>query len=172
MTRLTLNAEFLRRHLFALVAMLGIGGWFAYDGLVVYPRTDAAALYESIEKRSPPPDLPRERLEAFKLQKIRSQYGFAAFSLLAALAIGAHLAAVSRFRMEYDDAGFALNGRRHAFSDAVRVDDGKWKSKGRSRVFLADGSSFVLDAWHFSGAENLHSRFAKIPPCAGSEKIV
>jgi hypothetical protein len=37
MTKLKVNPEFFRRHLFVTVLMAGLGAWFAYDGYVKYP---------------------------------------------------------------------------------------------------------------------------------------
>ena len=49
MKRLKLNPEFFYRHLAVCILMLGMGCWFGYDGLVAYPNTPAAELYEKIE---------------------------------------------------------------------------------------------------------------------------
>lgn len=149
MKRLTLNREFLMRHLGVCLLMFGLSGWFAYDAFVTYPQTDAAALYESIEKAAPGE---RVDLESFKRQKIQTQYGFAALSLLAALAVGLHLLAVARFRFSYDETGFDWKGKRYALSDITSVDRTQWgKGKKGLLVLTVGGIRITLDAWHHQG---------------------
>jgi len=150
MTKLTINREFLKRHLFAIVVLAGMGGWFGYDGLITYPRMTAAALYESIEKSAPPEGTSDEKLEAFKTQKIQTQYGLAAILLLVALAAGLHLLDVSRLDFAFDRAGFTWRGRRYAFGDIRKVDRSKWAKKGILVLTLVDGT-VTLDAWHHTG---------------------
>ena len=130
--------------------MFGVGCWFGYDGFVAYPRTDAAALYESIEKSAPPADFP---LESFKQQKIRSQYGFTALCLLASVLIGLHLASVAAFRFAFDADGFVWRGKRRPLSDVKSVDRSAWKKKGIVTLTLADGDRVALDAWHHLGVK-------------------
>ena len=48
--KLKINSEYATRHLFVTLLMIGLGGWFGYDGFVRYPATSADALYRSIEK--------------------------------------------------------------------------------------------------------------------------
>ena len=156
-----LNGEYALRHLFACLVMLCLGGWFAYDGFVVYPATPAAAIYEKIEG-SPP----REGMdvEAFKAQKIKTQYGFAFLCLGAFAVVALRLAAAARFSLEFDDEGFSFQGRRHSYGDVARIDDSRWEKKGVSRVVFKDGDSeraLVLDAWHHSGIKEFHSKLAK-----------
>ena len=143
MKRLTLNREFATRHLGVALLMLGLSGWFGYDGFVRYPATPAADLYRSIEGSDAPAGFD---LEAFKRQKTQTQYGFTVLSLLAALIIAGHVGALAAFRFEYDDEGFVYRGVRRAFVDVKRVDWSKWKEKGIVRV---DG--IKLDAWHHAG---------------------
>ena len=87
MKSLKINTEFLYRHLGVCLLMFGLGCWFGYDGFVEYPKTPAAELYEQIEKSKPPEGF---ALEAFKRQKIKSQYGFSALCLVASVLIGLH----------------------------------------------------------------------------------
>jgi len=155
MNRLKLNREFLFRHLAVCLLMFGLGCWFGYDGLVSYPKTPAAALYERIERAKPPEGFP---LEAFKRQKIRSQYGFAALCLLASALIGLHLASVAAFRFEWDETGFVWRGKRHPLSDVKEVDRAQWRRKGILRLVLSDGARVPLDAWHHAGVRE----FAKL----------
>ena len=150
MKKLKLNPEFFRRHLAVCLLMVGLGCWFGYDGLVSYPKTPAAELYEKIEKAKAPEGYP---LEAFKRQKIKSQYGFAALCLVAASLIGVNLSAAAFFRFEYDETSFVWDGRRRMLSEVKSVDRSQWKKKGILKLVLEDGSKVVLDAWHHLGVK-------------------
>lgn len=146
MTVLKLNREFLTRHIGVCLLMAGLACWFGYDGFVTYPKTPAAALYESIEK-SPAPE--GCDVEAFKSQKIKTQYGLAGLCLLASLAVGLHLLAVSRFRFAFDETGFEWKGERHPYSDVKSVDRSQWgKGKKGILVLRLERETISLDAWH------------------------
>lgn len=151
MKRLKLNPEFFYRHLAVCLLMLGMGCWFGYDGFVAYPKTPAAELYEKIEKSKPPEGF---GLDAFKRQKIQSQYGFTVMCLLASALIGVNLASAAAFRFEYDANGFVWKGKRRALADIKSVDMSKWRKKGIAKLVLADGSRVTLDAWHHLGVKD------------------
>ena len=157
MKQLKLNKEFFHRHLAVCLLMAGFGCWFGYDGFVSYPKTPAAELYEKIEKAKAPEGFD---LEAFKRQKIKSQYGFTTLCLLAAALIGINLASAAFFRFDYDDESFVWEGKRHPLSDIKSVDRSKWKSKGIAKLILADGAKITLDAWHHAGVKDF---MAKVP---------
>ncbi len=150
MKTLKVNREFLVRHLAVCLLMLGMGCWFGYDGLVTYRRAPAAELYEKIESAKPPEGFP---LEAFKEQKIKTQYGFAILCLVASALIGLHLASVAAFRFDWDESSFVWNGKRYQLSDVKSADRSKWKSKGILRLTLSDGTRVTLDAWHHVGVK-------------------
>ena len=147
MRRLTLNREFAVRHLGVAALMLGLCGWFGYDGLVKYPATPAADLYRAIEGSDAPDGLD---LDAFKRQKTQTQYGFAALALLAALVIAGHVGLLARFRFEHDDEGFVFRGARRKFADVKTVDWTQWEKKGIVRL---DG--LTLDSWHHEGVKEV-----------------
>ena len=151
MKSLKINTEFLYRHLGVCLLMFGLGCWFGYDGFVKYPKTDAAELYEQIEKSKPPEGF---ALEAFKSQKIKSQYGFSALCLVASVLIGLHLASVAMFRFDHDETSFVWNGKKYALSDVKSVDRSQWKKKGIVKLELADGVRVTLDAWHHLGVKD------------------
>ena len=160
MKRLALNREFAVRHFGVALLMLALCGWFGYDGFVRYPATPAAELYRAIEGRDAPEGCDLGR---FKDQKTKTQYGFAALALLAALVVGGHAFAVSRFLFEYDDEGFAFRGRRTAYRDVKSVDRSRWEHKGIIRV---DG--VTLDAWHHVGVREVVANLDRArPPEAG-----
>lgn len=145
-----LNREFAVRHLFVALLLAGMAAWFAYDGFVRYSSATAHDLYVAIEKREPAEGFD---LEAFKRQKTQTQYGLAAFFLLASVAVGAHLLAVSRFRFAFDGDGFTSGGRRYGFADIVSVDRSRWESKRIAGLALKDGRRVTLDAWHHDGVK-------------------
>lgn len=153
MKRLTLNREFAVRHLGVALLMLGLSGWFGYDGFVRYPATPAAELYRSIEGNDAPAGFD---LDAFKRQKTQTQHGFALLALLAALVIAGHVGLLARFRFEYDDEGFVFRGTRRKFADVKAVDWSQWEKKGIVRV---DG--ITLDAWHHAGVREVAERLKK-----------
>jgi len=148
--KLKLNGEFAKRHLFVAVLMFGMGCWFGYDGFVGYPAKDAAVLYREIEGSDAPKGLD---LEAFKRQKIQTQYGFTFLAFLAAFLVGGHLWLVSRFTFTFDETGFVFAGKRHAFDEIKRVDRSQWDKKGILTI-AGDGFSVKLDAWHHVGVRD------------------
>jgi hypothetical protein len=150
MNALTLNLEYARRHLGVCVLMLGLGGWFGYDGLVTYPKTPAAQLYESIEKAPPPEGFD---VEAFKVQKTQTQYGLMGFCLLVGAVVGLRLLASSKFRFEWDESGFVWKGVKHPLSDVKKVVRDQWEKKGILVLHL-DREKVVLDAWHHLGVKD------------------
>ena len=151
MKQLKLNKEFFHRHLAVCLLMVGLGCWFGYDGFVSYPKTPAAELYEKIEKAKAPEGYP---LEAFKRQKIKSQYGFAALCLVAAALIGINISAAAFFRFEYDETSFVYDGKRRMLGEVKSVDRSQWKKKGILKLVLEDGTKVVLDAWHHLGVKD------------------
>lgn len=147
MKKLTLNREYATRHLFVAILMAGLSCWFGYDGLVRYPATPAAELYRSVEGCDAPEGCD---LEAFKDQKTKTQYGFAALSLLASLVVGFRLCRASALDVAFDEEGLVVRGRRRAFADVKKVDWSRWEKKG---IVVVDG--LVLDAWHHQGVKEL-----------------
>ena len=145
MTRLKLNPEYAKRHLFVTLLMVGLGGWFGYDGFVGYPATPAAELYKSIEKSDAPEGYD---LEEFKRQKIGTQYGFMILAFFAAAVVGSRLMRHRRFKFGYTDDFYVYRGRRHLISKIKAIDRSKWEKKG---IVNVDG--ITLDAWHHLGVK-------------------
>ena len=145
MTRLKLNPEYAKRHLFVTLLMVALGGWFGYDGFIGYPATPAAELYKSIEKSDPPEGFD---LEAFKRQKIGTQYGFTLLAFFVAAVVGSRLMRNRRFKFGYADDYYVYRGHRHLISEIKTVDRSKWEKKGIVKV---DG--ITLDAWHHLGVK-------------------
>ena len=152
MTKLKLNPEYAMRHLFVTLLMTGLFCWFGYDGFIRYPATPAAELYKSIEGSDAPEDCD---LEAFKVQKTKTQYGFTILSLFVALVVGSNLLKSRRFKFEFDDTGYVYRGRRHDYSKIKKIDRSKWEKKG---VIVVDG--ITLDSWHHLGVKEF---VAKLP---------
>lgn len=143
MKRFKLNPDFARRYFFVALLFLGMGGWFAYDGLVSYPKTDAAALYESIEKSAPPPEMDRSRLEAFKRQKIQSQYGLAGVLFVAGAWVAFILFKAWKFDFDPEKAGKIL-----------AVDRSKWEKKGILVLTTENCGKVTLDSFHHLGVSD------------------
>ncbi|MGN0854472.1 MAG: hypothetical protein ACI4R9_03010 [Kiritimatiellia bacterium] len=155
--KVNVNKEYMMRHLLVAALMLGLSGWFGFDGFVRYPATDAAALYEAIEGAPPAPGMPEAELARFKAQKIRFQRMFALALLLVGGVVGVRLGRSMRFSLAYDADGFTVNGVRHAYADVKALDDGEWEKKGIARVVLAD-RRIVLDAWHHVGIKEFYEK--------------
>ena len=145
MTRLKLNPEYAKRHLFVTLLMVALGCWFGYDGFIGYPATPAAELYKSIEKSDPPEGTD---LEAFKKQKIGTQYGFTILAFFVAVVVGSRLARNRRFKFGYADDFYVYRGRRRPFSSIKKIDRSQWEKKG---IIKVDG--ITLDSWHHLGVK-------------------
>ena len=152
--KLTLNREFAIRHVGVALLMLGLSCWFGYDGFVRYPATPAAELYKSIEGSDAPEGF---NLEAFKVQKTQTQYGFTFLTLLASIVIGGHVWLLSKFKFEYDDESYTFAGRRVALKDIKSVDRSQWEKKSIIRV---DG--IKLDAWHHVGVKEFVEKLGSV----------
>ena len=140
MKKFKLNPDFVKRYCFVVLVFAGMGGWFGYDGFVTYPRTEAAALYESIEKAPPPPEMGNDKLEAFKRQKINSQYGLSAILLVAAVWVALILYRAWKFNFDPEKAGEILS-----------VDRSKWAKKGILVLTTENCGKVTLDSFHHLG---------------------
>ena len=145
MQRLKLNPEYARRHLFVTLLMVALGCWFGYDGFIGYPATPAAELYKSIEGSDAPEGFD---LDAFKRQKIGTQYGFTILAFFAAAVVGSRLAKSKRFKFGYTDDCYVYRRRRHPLSSIKKIDRSKWEKKGIVKI---DG--ITLDSWHHLGVK-------------------
>lgn len=145
-----LNPDFARRYCFVALLFAGMGGWFGYDGFVTYPKTDAAALYESIEKSAPPPEMSAESLEAFKSQKIKTQYGLAGALFAASLWVAFVLFKAWRFDFDPGRAGEILS-----------VDRSRWEKKGILVLSTEKLGKVTLDSFHHLGVTEYEKTLAK-----------
>lgn len=151
MTKLKLNKEYAFRHLFVTLLMAGLFLWFAYDGLVRYPKTPAAELYREIEKADAPQGYD---LESFKRQKTTTQQSFALLALLASLTVGLRLLKAAQFDFAFDDTSFVWRGKTFALSEIAQIDRAKWESKAILAIRTKDGTKLTLDAWHHLGVKD------------------
>lgn len=156
--KLSLNKEFFIRHLAVTLLMAGMGCWFGYDGYVGYPSQTPRQLYMAAHENAEPES--EAAAQKFYDSAIPRQKQFMAIAFLAALAIGGHLFAVSRLKVDFDGEGFTWKGHRFAWADVKKVDDSQWEKKGISRVILEPGT-LVLDSWHHKGVKELHELLAK-----------
>ncbi len=153
--KLQLNREFATRHLGVAALMLALSLWFAYDGFIAYPATSGHDLYVKIEKSEPPAGFD---LEAFKTQKIQTQYGFTLFTLLVSGIIAAGVLRNHRRTLEWDDermTGTLTQNKPLAFAEIKTVDTRRWDNKGILVLHAQDGRRVTLDAWHHTGVEEL-----------------
>ena len=153
MTRLKINSEYAKRHLFVVAVFLSLSGWFGYDGFVRYPAQDAAALYESIEKSSAPADFD---LEEFKLQKIQSQKYFSYFLFVFASVVLFRLWRSFKFDFSWNSEFFVVSGVRRSLSEITAVDKLKWEKTGIA-VISGKDFSVKLDSWHHVGVKEFIS---------------
>jgi len=149
--KLTINREFLGRHLFALVVLAGMGCWFGYDGYVKYPSKTPMELYAEAHNGEQAKDEAVAR--KFYDEAVPRQKEFMALCLVAATLVGLHLLAIVRTKVEFDDDGFTWNGRRYAYGDVKATDRSKWSKKGIAVVELKDGRKLKLDSWHHMGVD-------------------
>lgn len=165
---LNLNREFAIRHLGVAVLFVALACWFGYDGFVRYPSLSAHDIYVSIEKSEPKAGAD---LEAFKQQKIKTQYGFTGLCLLAGAVVALGVLRNKLSTLTWDNDGMCgtlTGGRPLAFSDISGVEDEQWARKGII-VFLAkDGRRVKLDAWHHTGVEELVAKI--FPPKSDKEE--
>lgn len=150
-----LNREFAVRYLFVALLMLGLGGWFGYDGFVRYPSLPAATLYADCHGGEAP--VSAEAAEKFRATAIPRQKQFMALSLLASFLVGACLVRAVRFRFSWDETGFAVGDRRYTFAEIVAVETKRWEKKGILVLRLPAGA-VTLDAWHHAGVEAFRAR--------------
>ena len=141
MTKLKVNPEFFKRHLFVTVLMAALGCWFGYDGFVKYPAADDKFFEEQ--------HLVRETATERQKQ-------FMVLAFLASIAVGAHLWKVAKFRLEYDEEGFVYKGEKHLYRDIKSIDRSKWEKKG---IIKVDG--IVLDAWHHLGVKEIEKNIGR-----------
>ena len=92
-------------------------------------------------------------LDAFKKQKIGTQYGFTILAFLAAAVVGSRLMKSKRFVFEFDDKSFVYRGRRHLISSVKKIDRSQWEKKG---IIKIDG--ITLDSWHHLGVKEFVER--------------
>lgn len=151
MKKFKLNPDFAKRYLFVALLFAGMGGWFGYDAVVTYPNTDAAALYTSIEKSAPPPEMPTEALEAFKKQKIQSQYGLAAILFVASAWVSFIL--FKAWKFDFDPA---------ACGKILSVDRSRWEKKGILVLTTENRGKVVLDSFHNLGVTDYEKELREI----------
>ncbi len=142
--------------------MVGLGGWFGYDGFIRYPATPATELYRSIEGSPAPAEM---NLEAFKRQKIQTQYGFTFISLIVALIVGLRLLKSYKFKFEFDKDCFTTQGKRFTYADIKEIDHKEWDKKRILKIKLTNGWVVILDAWHHLGVKD----FEEMARAAGFE---
>ena len=156
--KLTLNREYVLRHLGVAALFLGLCGWFLYDGFITYPKMDDAKFSEEILHGR------QGDFDKLKQEAINRQFQFAGICGIAALLIAAGVGRCRLQTLEWDDAqlcGSLTGGKPLAFADISGIDDRRWEKKGILVVYANDGRRFTLDTWHHSGAKKLAERILR-----------
>lgn len=156
--KLTLNREYVMRHLGVAALFLGLCGWFLYDGTITYPKMDDAKFSEEILHGR------QGDFDKLKQEAINRQFQFAGICGIAALLIAVGVGRCRLQTLEWDDAqlcGSLTGGKPLAFADINGIDDRRWEKKGILVVYANDGRRFTLDTWHHSGAKELAEKILK-----------
>ena len=124
------------RYIFSAL-MLVMGGWFAYDGFVTYPRHNELHLLHVRDPANYPKDYPTHNAASIRLQKI---LGFA----LPITGLGLLAWTLYNSRGAYRLAGDVLSVPGHPdvpLSAITQIDKSKWDRKGIAhlRYALPDG---------------------------------
>ena len=139
--KLSLNREYAMRHGGVAILLFGLGMYFLYDAIFVYPYlTEADGHHTTVE----------------------FQYSMAAILSSFAAIVGFRLFRNFRRTLEWDEEkmwGSVTGGVPVAFSDIERCDRRQWDSKGIVVVHAKNGKRYVLDAWHHNGVKDLEKRF-------------
>ena len=135
--KLSLNREYAMRHLGVAILMFGLGMYFLYDAIFVYPYlTEADGHHTTVE----------------------FQYSMAGILTLFAAVVGIRLFRNFKRTLEWDGeqmCGSLTGGVPVKFSDITHCDRRQWDSKGILVVYAKSGKHYVLDAWHHAGVKEL-----------------
>ncbi len=171
--------RFYFRFIFIGLTLLGMAGWFLYDGAVSYPKQfDRARKYEELLKDSRidewpnvaaengwPTDKPKNEVDS------QVQYIFA--GILGILGLWCLLiVGLARGRwIEGTKSGITTSwGQSLNFDDVISLDKKQWRKKGIAKVVYQDGSRtrrFVIDDYKFdreSTGEILKNLEARLSP--------
>ena len=126
------------RYIFSAL-LLAMGGWFAYDGFVTYPRDNAMHLLHVRDPAKYPKDYPTHNAASIRLQKI---LGFT----LPVVGVGLLGWTLYNSRGAYRLAGDVLSVPGHPdvpLSGITQIDKSKWDRKGIAHLSytLSDGRS-------------------------------
>ena len=137
--KLKLNREYMVRHLAVAALMLGMSGWFLYDGAVKYPKQDDKFFEQIHSKRD---------------TAIARQYQFAGITFAAAVVIAGLVGLESRRKFDFGK------------DDVAEVDFSKWAKKSIAYAKLKNGRTVPLDAWHFLGVREFLAELGHPAPDA------
>lgn len=142
--KIALNKEYAFRHGGVAALFFGLGLWFLYDAIFVYPS----------------------KIEGEHHTTVEFQYSMAGILLLAAVIVGVRLFNNYRYTLEWNDEemwGTATGGAKVKFSDIKSCDKKQWESKGIIAVYTKESKRYVFDSWHHTGVKELcENQFFKI----------
>ena len=113
------------RYIFSAV-MLAMGGWFAYDGYVTYPRNNELHRLHVLDPAQHPKDYPTHNAASIRLQKILG-------AALPVVGIGLLGWTLHNSRGAYRLAGDVLSVPGHPdvpLDHVTQIDKSKWDRKG------------------------------------------
>ena len=152
-----------KQKLFVGIFLVGIGGWFYYDGIFTWPKSNlhfdahTADLKDGgtdwpkyAAEKGFPAELPHKRYESMD---IAGQFAFGSLAALAGLSVLIYLATQFRRTVKADpEAVYSPAGVRIPYSDITGVGKKKWADKGLATIrYEIDGKKgeFILDDYKF-----------------------
>ncbi|MBX3422106.1 MAG: hypothetical protein KF752_11185 [Pirellulaceae bacterium] len=191
--RANFQSSYLWRYLIMAIAGLFMALWFAFDGLVTYPKgLEYAEAYEQVAQNHTtegerakawrelaaskgwPLEVPEKSARTIR-NDIEGQYFFGVLSLLLGLP-AAYLYWRSRGRwIESTEDGLVTSwGQRVRFADVQSLNKKRWDAKGIARATYIEGTSkrtFVFDDFKYD-REALGQILRKLEAVLPEEKIV
>ena len=163
LTEASITSIWKKQKLFVGIFLVGIGGWFYYDGIFPWPKSnlhfDAHTAYlkdggtdwpKYAAEKGFPAELPHKRYESMD---IAGQFAFGSLAALAGLSVLIYLATQFRRTVKADpEAVYSPAGVRIPYSDITGVGKKKWADKGLATIrYEIDGKKgeFILDDYKF-----------------------
>lgn len=191
--RANFQSSYLWRYLIMAIAGLFMSGWFAFDGLVTYPkRLSYAQAFEKIKSEATgqvevakrwqelagtnkwPSEQPEKTSAAIR-NDIYGQYIFGVLSLFLGVPAAWFYFKSRRRWVEATDDGLKTSWGQHVrFADVTLLNKKRWESKGIARAFYTQGGKkqvFVFDDFKYD-REPLGQLLRKLEAVLQPEQIV
>ena len=153
-----------KQKLFVALFLIGIGGWFYWDGLIGYPRSNERfVMHEELVKQNRTKEWPavagkrgwttQVPKEFYKPGEIRNQLIFGSFgTLLGLISLAYWFTQKSRTLRTDAEAVYSPAGTRVPFYAITGLGKKNWEAKGLATVlYKIDGRKgrFILDDYKF-----------------------